>query len=175
MYSSTLHDAFLDELRDLYHLERHLTDTLPTMASAATAASLADTFGSHLQETMRHLDRLEQVFNVLGEETDDLKSGLGGMPFGGEIVTDEFDVAATDAMLIAAAQRIEHYEITAYGTAIAWAEAMGHDEAVSLLQETLKEEKAVDERLTLLARGGINQQAAAIAHAAREPVSEKWR
>lgn len=97
------------------------------------------------------------------------------MPFGGEIVTDEFDVAATDAMLIAAAQRIEHYEITAYGTAIAWAEAMGHDEAVSLLQETLKEEKAVDERLTLLARGGINQQAAAIAHAAREPVSEKWR
>jgi Uncharacterized protein conserved in bacteria len=61
MYSSTLHDAFLDELRDLYHLERHLTDTLPRMVSAATAASLADTFGGHLQETMRHLDRLEQV------------------------------------------------------------------------------------------------------------------
>jgi ferritin-like metal-binding protein YciE len=175
MYSSTLHDAFLDELRDLYQLEKHLTGTLPRMASAATAASLADTFESHLRETRRHVDRLEQVFNVLGEEPQDLRyEDIAGRPEVIEIINDEFDQPTTDALLIAAAQRIEHYEIATYGTTIAWAEAMGHDFAAGLLQETLAEEKAIDERLTRLATGGINQQAAAIAHAAKEPVSERW-
>jgi ferritin-like metal-binding protein YciE len=176
MYSSTLHDAFLDELRDLYNLEKHLTHALPRMASAATAASLADTFESHLQETIRHIDRLEQLFSVFGEETQDAKCECAlDNPEASEIINDEFDEPTSDAMLIAAAQRIEHYEIATYGTAIAWAEAMGHVEAASLLQETLAEEKAVDTQLTRLATGGINQ-AAAIAHAAaaKEEVSERW-
>ncbi len=175
MYSSTFHDAFLEELLDLYHLEKHMTNALPRMAGAATAASLADTFESHLRETMRHVDRLEELFSVLGKEPQDLRcEGIAGLPEASEIINDEFDRPTTDALLIAAAQRIEHYEIAMYGTAIAWAEAMGHDHAVGLLQETLAEEKAIDERLTRLATGGINQQAAAIAHAAKEQVSEKW-
>jgi ferritin-like metal-binding protein YciE len=120
MYSSTLRDAFLDELRDLYYLDKHLTDTLPRMAGAATAASLADIFESHLEETMRHVDRLEQLFSVLGEEPQDLRcDGVAGIQEAGEITSDEFDRPTTDALLIAAAQRIEHYEIATYGTAIA--------------------------------------------------------
>ena len=167
--TGTLHDAFIDELRELYHLEKHLTDTLPRMASAATAASLADVFESHLEDTVRHVDRLDRLFSVLGEEPQDVRyEGIAGTLEASEIINDEFDQPTTDALLIAAAQRIKHHEIATYGTAIAWAEAMGHDHAAGLLQETLAEEKAVDERLTRLATGGINQRAAAIAHAAKE-------
>ena len=174
MRSSTLHDAFVDELQDLYNLEKHLIDTLPRMADAATAASLADTFGSYLQETLRHVDRLEQLFSVLGKDPQELKwEAAAAMPEASDIINDEFDQPTTDALLIAAAQRIEHYKIATYGTAVAWAEAMGHDEAASLLQETLAEEKAADEQLTRLATGGINQ-AAAIAQSAKEQVGGNW-
>jgi ferritin-like metal-binding protein YciE len=163
---STLHDALLDELRDLYNGEKQLTQALPKMASVAKAAPLADAFKSHLQETLGHIERLEQVFDSLGEIARGKQcEGIAGIVEEGKaIMAEDADESTKDARLIAAAQRVEHYEIAAYGTAVAWAQAMGHDEAVRLLQETLAEEKAADEKLSSLATGGINEQAAAGAH-----------
>jgi ferritin-like metal-binding protein YciE len=168
--SSTLHDAFVNELRDLYNAEKQLTRALPKMANAATAAPLIDAFGSHLQETMEHIERLEQVFDSIGETARGKQcEGIAGiLEEGKEIMSEDLDDAAMDAALIAAAQRAEHYEIAAYGTVVAWAQAMGHDQAASLLQEILDEEKAADEKLTSLAAGGINEQAASGAHPDRE-------
>jgi ferritin-like metal-binding protein YciE len=159
---STLHDLFLDELRDLYNAEKQLTDALPKLARAATASPLTDAFKSHHQETVKHVERLEQVFSALGEGAREKEcEGIAGiLDEGEEIMAEDFDEATMDAALIAAAQRVEHYEIAAYGTLVAWAQAMGHDEVVGLLEETLGEEKAADEKLTSLAVGGINQQAA---------------
>ena len=169
--ATTLHDAFLDELRDLYNAEKQLTRALPKMAKSASAAPLADALESHLQETMEQIDRLERVFDSLGETARGKQcEGIAGIiEEGKEIMTEDFDEATMDASIIAAAQRAEHYEIAAYGTVIAWAEAMGHDEAARLLQETLAEEKAANEKLTSLATGGINAQAAAGAHS-EQPV-----
>jgi ferritin-like metal-binding protein YciE len=168
--ASTLHDAFLEELRDLYNAEKQLTRALPKMAKAASSPPLADAFASHLQETMEHVDRIEQVFESLGEAARGKQcEGIAGiLDEGKEIMSEDFDKATMDASLIAAAQRVEHYEIAAYGTVVAWAQAMGHDEAVELLQKTLDEEKAADEKLTSLATGGINHEAAAGAHRDRE-------
>jgi ferritin-like metal-binding protein YciE len=168
---STLHDLFLDELRDLYNAEKQLTDALAKLARAATAAPLADAFNSHHRETVKHVERLEQVFSALGEGARESEcEGIAGiLDEGEEIMAEDFDDATMDAALIAAAQRAEHYEIAAYGTVVAWALAMGHDEVVGLLEETLAEEKAADEKLTSLAAGGINQQAAAIAHPEPQP------
>src|SRR5262249_38314806 len=113
---STLRDAFLDELRDLHNLEKHLIHTLPKLARAATTAALSDAFESHLNETIAHVDRLERVFTGLGERASDstYENLASVLEQGDEIIADGFDEATTDAMLIAAAQRIEHYEITAY-------------------------------------------------------------
>jgi ferritin-like metal-binding protein YciE len=168
---STLHDLFLDELRDLYNAEKQLTDALLKLARAATASPLTDAFKSHHQETVKHVERLEQVFSVLGEGAREKEcEGIAGiLDEGEEIMAEDFDGATMDAALIAAAQRAEHYEIAAYGTVVAWAQAMGHDEVVGLLAETLAEEKAADEKLTSLAAGGINQEAAAIAHPEPQP------
>jgi ferritin-like metal-binding protein YciE len=169
---STLHDLFLDELRALYNAEKQLTDALPKMARAATAAPLADAFNSHHRETVKHVERLEHVFSAVGEGAREKEcEGIAGiLDEGEEMMAEDLDQQATmDAALIAAAQRVEHYEIAAYGTLVAWAQAMGHDEVVGLLQETLDEEKAADQKLTSLADGGINQQAAAIAHPERQP------
>lgn len=162
----TLHDAFIDELRDLYNAEKQITRALPKMAKAATAAPLADAFELHLQETMRQIERLEQVFEGLGETARGKQcEGMAGiLEEGKENMGEDFDEATMDAVLVAAAQRVEHYEIASYGTAIAWARAMGHDEAVGLLEETLEEEKAADEKLTALAEGGLNEQAAMGVH-----------
>jgi ferritin-like metal-binding protein YciE len=165
-HPSTLHDAFLDELRDLYNAEKQLTRALPRMVKAATAAPLADAFETHLRETMEHIERLDQVFDSVGETARGKQcEGIAGiLEEGKAIMSEEFDDATMDASLIAAAQRIEHYEIAAYGTVVAWAQAMGHDEAARLLQQNLDEEKTTDEKLTSLAVGGINDQAAAGAH-----------
>jgi ferritin-like metal-binding protein YciE len=173
--ASTLHDAFLDELRDLYNAEKQLTRALPKMAKAATSAALADAFESHLQETLGQIERLEQVFESLGETARGKQcDGIAGIiEEGKDIMSEDFDEATMDASLIAAGQRAEHYEMAAYGTVLAWAKAMGHREAAKLLQQTLDEEKAADEKLSSLAEGGINEQAAAGAHdeeKAAEPV-----
>jgi ferritin-like metal-binding protein YciE len=164
--SGTLHDAFLDELRDAYDAEKQLTKALPKMAKAATSPVLRDAFETHLEETRGHIERLEQVMEGLGEKAKGKHcDGMAGIIEEAKGVMDEdFDEATADACLIASAQRVEHYEIAAYGTLAAWAKAMGHTDAAELLNETLEEEKATDEKLTSLAEAGINQEAADAAH-----------
>ena len=164
--AKTLHDALIDELRDLYNAEKQITKALPKMIKAANAAPLADAFQSHLKETEGQIKRLEQVFESLGEPAKSKTcDGMAGIiEEGKDIMSEDFDEATMDACLIAAAQKVEHYEIGSYGTVIAWAEAMGHNEAVRLLKQTLAEEEATDEKLSSLATGGVNEQAASLAH-----------
>ena len=161
-----LHDAFIDELRDTYDAERQLTKALPKLAKAATNPKLREAFESHLEETQGQIERLEQVFESLDEKVRGKHcDGIAGIIDEGKSIMDEdFDEATMDACLIAAGQRAEHYEMAAYGTLVAWAEVMGHSEAARLLQENLDEEKAADEKLSQLAEGGINQEAASTAH-----------
>jgi ferritin-like metal-binding protein YciE len=170
----TLHDAFLDELRDLYNAEKQITRALPKMVKAANAAPLADAFESHLQETQHQIERLEQVFESLGETARGKQcDGMAGiLEEGKAIMSEDFDEATMDACLVAAAQRVEHYEIASYGTLIAWALAMGHDEAARLLEDSLEEETAADEKLSSLAEGGLNELAASGAHGEEEDDDE---
>ena len=164
--AGTLHDAFIDELRDSYDAERQLTKALTKLAKAARSPLLREAFESHLEETQGQIERLEQVFESLDEKPRGKHcEGIAGIiEEGKSIMEGEFDDDAMDACLIAAGQRAEHYEMAAYGTLVAWARAMGHTEAADLLQETLDEEKAADEKLSGLAEGGINQSAAEVAH-----------
>ena len=164
--TGTFRDAFIDELRDTYDAEKQLTKALPKLAKAATNAKLRAAFETHLQETLGQIERLEQVFESLDEKVRGKHcDGIAGIiEEGKSIMEEDFDETTMDACLIAAGQRAEHYEMAAYGTLVAWAQAMGHTEAAKLLQETLDEEKAADEKLSGLAEGGINKGAAAGAH-----------
>jgi len=170
----TLHDAFVDELRDSYDAEKQLTKALPKMAKAAHSPELREAIESHLEETRQQVERLEQVFESLGEKPRGKHcDGIAGIIQEAQAVMQEdFDEPTADACLIASAQRAEHYEMAAYGTLVAWARAMGHDEAADLLQETLDEETAADEKLNTLAEGGINEQAAEGAHQSEEEEEE---
>jgi len=162
----TLHDAFIDELRDAYDAEKQLTKALPKMARAASSPDLRAAFEHHLEETRGQIERLEQVFESLDEKVRGKHcDGIAGIiEEGNNVMQEDFDEATMDACLIAGGQRAEHYEMAAYGTLVAWAGAMGHAEAADLLQQTLDEEKAADEKLSALAEGGINQNAADVAH-----------
>jgi ferritin-like metal-binding protein YciE len=164
--ASTLHDAFIDELRDTYDAERQLTKALTKLAKASSNPKLREAFETHLEETQGQIERLEQVFELLDERARGKHcDGIAGIiEEGKSIMEEDFDDATMDAALIAAGQRAEHYEMAAYGTLVAWAQAMGHTEAATLLQQTLDEEKAADKKLSGLAEGGINQSAAEIAH-----------
>jgi ferritin-like metal-binding protein YciE len=164
--AGTLHDAFIDELRDTYDAERQLTKALAKMAKASASPKLRQAFESHLEETQGQIERLEQVFESLEEKVRGKHcEGIAGIIEEGKAIMEEdFDETTIDACLIAAGQRAEHYEMAAYGTLVAWAQAMGHDEAARLLQQNLDEEKAADEKLSGLAEGGINQSAAESAH-----------
>jgi ferritin-like metal-binding protein YciE len=164
--AGTLHDAFMDELRDTYDAEKQLTKALPKMAKAANSPELKEAIENHLEETRQQVQRLEQVFATIEEKARGKHcEGIAGIIEEGQtVMQEEYDEATADALLIAAAQRAEHYEMAAYGTLVAWARAMGHDDAADLLQETLDEEKAADEKLNELAEGGINEQAAQLAH-----------
>jgi ferritin-like metal-binding protein YciE len=164
--AGTLHDAFIDEVRDAYDAEKQLTKALPKMAKAASSPELKAAFESHLEETRGQIERLEQVFELLDEKVRGKHcDGIAGIIEEGKAVMEEdFDETTMDACLIAGGQRAEHYEMAAYGTLVAWARAMGHTEAAILLQQTLDEEKAADEKLSSLAEGGINQEAADAAH-----------
>src|SRR6185436_18511221 len=168
--AGTLYDAFIDELRDAYDAEKQLTKALPKMAKAARSPELRTAFEEHLEETRGQIERLEQVFESLDEKARGKHcDGIAGIiEEGKSIMEEDFDDATMDACLIAGGQRAEHYEMAAYGTLVAWARAMGHAKAATLLQETLDEEKAADEKLSDLAEGGINQEAADIAHPADE-------
>ena len=163
---NTLHDAFLDELRDMYHAEKQLTSALPKLAKKAKSPDLSEAFRSHLAETENHVTRLEQVFAELGEtakaKTCDGMKGI--IAEANEMIGESYDDQTMDAVLIASAQRAEHYEIAAYGTLVTWARTMEHDSAADLLQQNLDEEKAADEKLTDVAESGINEQAAQSTH-----------
>jgi ferritin-like metal-binding protein YciE len=172
--TGTLHDMFIDELRDTYDAEKQLTKALPKLAKASSNPKLRQAFESHLQETQGQIDRLEQVFESLGEKVRGKHcDGIAGIiEEGKSIMEEELEETTMDACLIAAGQRAEHYEMAAYGTLVAWAQAMGHTDAARLLQQTLDEEKAADKKLSGLAEGGINRGAADAAHAddEEEPV-----
>lgn len=173
--AGTLHDAFIDELRDTYDAEKQLIKALPKLAKASTSPELRAAFEEHLEQTLKHVERLEQVFEEIGETARGKHcDGIAGIIAEGKTIMDEdFDELTMDACLIAAGQRAEHYEMAAYGTLVAWAEGMGHDDAAQLLQETLDEEKAADQKLSSLAEGGINQQAAEAAHSDEDEESDE--
>jgi ferritin-like metal-binding protein YciE len=165
--TGTLHDAFIDELRDTYDAEKQLTKALPKLAKAASNPKLRQAFEAHLRETEGQIERLEEVFESLDEKVRGKHcDGIAGIiEEGKSIMEEDFDETTMDACLIAAGQRAEHYEMAAYGTLVAWAQTMGHSEAARLLQQTLDEEKAADKKLSGLAEGGINKGAADAAHA----------
>ena len=135
--TETLHDAFLDELRDAYDAEKQLLKALPKLAKAAESDELRTAFQTHLKETQGHADRLEQVFASLDERVRGKHcDGMAGIIEEGKAVLEEdFEGTTLDACLIASAQRAEHYEMAVYGTLVAWAKAMGHDQAAGLLEE----------------------------------------
>ena len=161
-----LHDAFIDELKDTYDAEKQLVKALPKLAKAAASDELRDAFATHLEETRGQVTRLEEVFASLDEKVRGKHcDGIAGIiEEGKSIMEEDFDEATMDACLIAAGQRAEHYEMAAYGTLVAWARSLGHEDAAELLQQTLDEEKAADEKLSGLAESGINQSAADAAH-----------
>jgi len=168
--AETLHKAFIDELSDAYDAERQLTRALWQLARMASSPELREAFQTHLEETKGHADRLELVFATLDEQLRDRHcDGIAGIiEEGRSIMEANHDDITMDACLIAAGQRAEHYEIAAYGTLVAWAQAMGHTDAASLLQQTLDEEKAAEEKLASLAEAGIIQRTADAAHSEKD-------
>jgi len=154
-----LRELYIDELKDLFSAENQLVKALPKMAKAATSDKLRQGFEDHLEETKGHVQRLIQIFEALGESPKGKKcKGMEGLIEEGSEMEEEFDSAVLDAGLIGAAQRVEHYEIAAYGTARSFAEELGESKHVSLLEATLAEEEATDEKLTKLSEE-VNQQA----------------
>jgi ferritin-like metal-binding protein YciE len=171
----TLHDAFLDELQDSYDAEKQLTKALPKMAKAATSPALRKAFESHLEETRGQIERLEHVFDLMEQKAKGKHcDGIAGIiDEGSAVMGEDFDQSTMDACLIAAGQRAEHYEMAAYGTLIAWSKALGRTDVATLLEATLGEEKAADAKLSKLAEGGINQQAADAAGDAEEETDDE--
>ena len=160
MPNEGLKELYIDELRDLYSAENQLVKALPKMAKAASSDELRQGFEEHLEQTKEHVARLEQIFEALDESPKGKKCmGMEGLvKEGAEAMEEDFEDAVMDSALIGAAQRVEHYEIAAYGTAREFANLLGETEAASLLEETLNEEKETDEKLTELAKE-INSQA----------------
>ena len=163
MSAENLREALVEEIRDIYNAEKQLVKALPKMAKGAESDELREAFEEHLQETEGQVTRLERVFELLDEKPRGKHcAGMAGIvEEGSEKLQEDMEGSVLDACLIGAAQKVEHYEICAYGTAIAWAEALGLTEVVEVLTETLEEEKAADEKLTALAESGINQAATA--------------
>lgn len=164
----SLKSLFIDELKDVYNAEKQILTALPKMAKAANSPDLAEAFTKHLDETKGHVSRLEQIFQSLDLPVRGKKcKGMEGLlEEGKEILEEDGEESVIDAGLISAAQRVEHYEMAAYGCLRTYAELLGHDDIVELLEETLKEEEAADDTLTELAEGGINAAAAAAGQAA---------
>lgn len=160
MQKDSLKQLYIDELRDLYNAETQLVKALPKMAKASSNAELRQGFEEHLRQTSEHVSRLEQIFEMLGEKPTGKKClGMEGLvKEGAETMQEEYEDAVMDAAIIGAAQRVEHYEIAGYGTVRAFAEQLGESEHVSLIEQTLQEEKETDDQLTQLAEG-INAQA----------------
>jgi ferritin-like metal-binding protein YciE len=161
MTPSSLQELYVEQLRDLYDAEKQIIEALPEMVDAADSEDLKDALSEHLEITKTQATRLEQIFDALGEKPKGEKcKGMQGVLDEGSSLVDEISVAnVRDAAIIAAAQRVEHYELAGYGTARSFAELLGEDEASQLLQETLDEEKEADQKLTNLA-SEINVEAA---------------
>jgi len=161
MKLESLKDLFTEQLKDLYSAETQLVDALPKMADAAHAPELKNAFREHLNQTKQHVDRLEQIFRRVGEspkgETCEGMKGL--IKEGQEMIKMKGEPEVLDAGLIAAAQRVEHYEMAGYGTVRTYAELLGDPESVRLLEKTLQEEEEADEKLTEIAESHINQEA----------------
>ena len=158
-----LDELFHDTLKDIYFAEKKILSTLPKMAKAAQSEELKAAFEKHYTETEGQIERLEKVFAVIEKKPQGKTCAaiVGITDEGAEIMEEYKGSRALDAGLLGAAQAVEHYEISRYGTLIAWAEELGLDDAVALLEETLEEEEATDEALTEIAKTAINQQAQA--------------
>lgn len=161
MESNGLRHLYIEELKDLFSAENQLVKALPKMAKAATAHDLRAGFEEHLEQTKGHVARLEEIFETLGESPRGKKCvGIEGLiKEGGQLIEEELPPAEMDAGLISAAQRVEHYEIAAYGAVSAFANTLGETAAEALLKQTLYEEKETDQKLTQLS-SSINREAA---------------
>jgi ferritin-like metal-binding protein YciE len=163
MKLTSLRDVLNEAIRDLYNAETQLVKALPKMAKAASSDELRTAFTEHLEETKGHVERLEQVCELLeikakGKTCQAMK---GLIEEGSEIIQEKGDLSAKDAALIGAAQKVEHYEIAGYGTVRTFARLLGENEVADLLEATLEEESAADQKLTEVAESGLNQEAAA--------------
>ncbi|HXM94666.1 MAG TPA: ferritin-like domain-containing protein [Candidatus Dormibacteraeota bacterium] len=174
MQHQALKELYVDELKDIYNAEHQILKALPKMAKAATSDELRSGFEEHLEQTRGQVRRLEQIFSALDEKPTGKKcKGMEGLiSEGQEMMKEDFEGEVMDAALISAAQRVEHYEIAAYGTVRTWAEILGKQEAVQLLEQTLDEEKETDQKLTDLA-SAINVQAAEQGSEGREESEEE--
>ena len=161
MKLNTLRDLYVEQLRDLYDAEKQLTKALPKLAKAATSPKLKQAFETHLRETEGHVKRLEQVFGTLdmAPRGKKCKAMQGLIEEGNEMMEENAEADVMDAGLIAAAQRVEHYEMAGYGTVRTYAQTLGEKQAVTLLQQTLDEEKHADDLLTQIAESAINVEA----------------
>jgi ferritin-like metal-binding protein YciE len=163
MASESFKDLYIDELKDLYSAENQLVKALPKMAKAATSPDLRAGFEEHLEQTKNHVQRLETIFQQLGESPKGKKcKGMEGLIEEGSEAIEEYEGDLLDAALIGAAQRVEHYEMAGYGTVSAFAEELGESEQVTLLNETLEEERETDEKLSGLS-ADINSKANQVA------------
>ena len=158
----TLDDLFVHTLQDIYYAEQQITKALPKMIEKATNAQLRQGFQTHLAETENQIKRLEQVFQMHGQSPKgvDCPAIDGIIKESNEVAGEVADKDVLDAALIASGQAVEHYEITRYGTLIAWAKQLGRSDCASLLQQNLEEEKATDQKLTAMAESKVNQRAA---------------
>ena len=158
----TMEDLFVHQLQDIYYAEKQLVKALPKMAEKATDRQLKQGFLSHLEETKTHVQRLEQVFQMQGIEVKavDCPAIDGIIKEADEVAGEVEDKSVLDAALINAAQAAEHYEMTRYGSLIAWAKQLGRNDCASVLQKTLDEEKATDKKLTSMAESQVNRKAA---------------
>lgn len=159
---NTLEDLFIHELQDIYDAEHQIVKALPKMAKAAGTPELRQAFEKHLGQSEQQAQRLEQVLQLLGAKVKGktCKAMQGLVAEGQELMNEKADPAVMDAGLIAAAQKVEHYEIASYGTVITWANQLGHSEAAKLLKQNLAEEEQTDKLLSKLAEGTVNQKAA---------------
>jgi ferritin-like metal-binding protein YciE len=162
MKLDSLEDLFVHELKDLLSAEKQLVKALPKMAKGAASEALKESIENHLEQTKVHVERLETIFEDLGKaaRAEHCKGMEGLIEEGSKLLEEDGEDMVKDAALIGAAQRVEHYEIAAYGTARALAELLGNKQAVKLLQQTLDEEKETDEKLTELATSEVNLEAA---------------
>ena len=162
MADKTLNDLFLDTLKDIYYAEKQIVKALPKMAKAAQSSELKSGFEQHLEESEGHIERLEQVFEMLGKPARGKTcDAILGIIEEGKSIMDEFKgTDAIDAGLVAAAQAVEHYEIARYGTLKTWAQQLGMADAAKILDQTLSEEIATDQKLTKVAESNANRKAA---------------